>query len=124
MSTLGIIALVVFIVLALLAVGGAIAQRRRMAATEALFHARVEQANHDLAEAHAADNGWEPERVEAAARRAFAERHPGVEIASVSLVQVIDPPGTEDDKAVFRVEAGGEVHDMTLGRRGDDWIAE
>src|SRR3954451_2921513 len=103
-----------------MAVGGAIAIRRRRDATQGQFESRVDEANRDLAAAHAADNGWEPSRVEGAARAAFAEREPGVEVAALELVQVIDPPGTEDDKAVFRLEAGGRTHHLTLGRRGGE----
>ena len=124
MSTLEIVVIVVVVVLLLLAIGGAIANRRRRAATERQFHARVEEANHDLAAAHAADNGWEPARVEAAARAAFAEQRPGVEASAIELIQVLDRPGTDDDKAVFRVEAPGAEHHVTLGRRSGEWVFE
>ena len=125
MSTLGIVVLVLVVILVLLAVGGAIANKRRRQATAGQFHARVDEVNQDLAAAHAADNGWEPARVEGAARAAFASRHPGQEVSDLALVQVIDPPGTDDDKAVFRLEAaGGRVHHLTLGRRGGEWQLE
>jgi hypothetical protein len=122
-NTLEIVVIAIVAVLALLALGGAIAQRRRMHATEAQFRARVEQANHDLAQAHAADNGWAPERVEAAARAAFAERAPGQEITQIALVQVIDKPGIEEDEAIFHVETAAGAQRITLGRAGDDWVA-
>jgi len=118
-----IIVLVVLVVLALLALGGFIANRRRMERTEAQFRARVEQANQDLAEAHAADNGWEPGRVEAAARRVFSERAPGQEITDIALIQVIDKPGIEEDEAVFHVSTAAGTETIRLGRRGDDWVA-
>ncbi len=125
MSTLGIVVLVLVVLLVLLAIGGAIANKRRRQATEGQFHARVDEVNQDLAAAHAADNGWEPSRVEGAARAAFAQERPGEEVADLALVQVIDPPGTDDDKAVFRLEAaGGRVHHLTLGRRGGEWHLE
>jgi hypothetical protein len=124
-NTAEIVVLAIVAVLVLLAVGGAIANRRRREATARQFRARVDAANQDLAAAHAADNGWEPSRVEGAARAAFAQREPGVEVAGLTLVQVIDPPGTEEDKAVFRLEAaGGRVHHLTLGRRGGEWALE
>ena len=123
MDTLEIVIIAVVVVLILLALGGAVAQRRRMAATEAQFRTQVEQANHDLAAAHAADNGWEPSRVEAAARRAFAERAPGEEITQIALVQVVDKPGIEEDEAVFHVETAQGAQTITLGRRGEDWVA-
>jgi hypothetical protein len=122
-NTLEIVVIVVLALLVLLAVGGAIAQRRRLAATEAQFHAKVEQANHDLAAAHAEDNGWHPERVEAAARSAFAQRSPGQEITQIALVQVIDRPGTDEDEAVFHVETADGAHTITLGRQGEEWVA-
>jgi len=123
-STLGIVAVILLVVLLLLAIGGFIVNRRRGVASAPQFHASVDEANNDLAAAHAVDNGWEPSRVEAAARRAFAERRPGEEITGLALVQVIDPPGTDDDKAVFRVEARDNAHHLTLGRRGGEWILE
>ncbi len=103
--------------------GGAIAQRRRLAATEAEFRARIEQADQDLAAAHAQDKGWERERLEAAARRVFSEQHPGHPIDELALVQVVDKPGTEADEAVFSVRGGGHEHRLVLGRSGDDWVA-
>ena len=124
MDTLEIVIIAVVVVLLLLALGGAVAGRRRREATEAAFRTRVEQANHDLAAAHAADNGWEPARVEAAARAAFASARPGVEPGGIELVQVIDPPGTDDDKAIFRVHAGSGAHRLTLGRRSGEWVLE
>ena len=102
--------------------GGAIANRRRRERGERDFRAQVEQANHDLAQARASDRGWEPERMEAAARQVFAARDPQAAIASIELVQVVDRPGTDDDEAVFRVQAGGDAHTVRLGRRGDEWI--
>jgi type II secretory pathway pseudopilin PulG len=121
-NTLEIVVLAIVLLLALLALGGAIAQRRRLAATEAQFRAMLEQANHDLAAAHAADNGWEPGGLEAAARQAFAEIAPGEEITQISLIQVVDKPGIEEDEAVFHIETREGSHRITLRRRGDDWV--
>jgi hypothetical protein len=104
-------------------VGGAIAQRRRLAATETAFHQRIEQADRDLAAAHAQDKGWDRERLEAAARRVFAEQHPGHGIDELALTQVVDKPGVEADEAVFTVRGGGHEHRVVLGRHGDDWTA-
>src|SRR5215212_2112242 len=100
MTTLEIIVIAVVAFFGLLALGGAIAGRRRREATEPRFQEHIAQANRDLAAAHAADRGWEPARIEAAARAVFAQQHPGAEIADLALVQVIDPPGTDDDRAV------------------------
>ncbi len=122
MRTLEIVITAVLVVLVLLAVLGFVAQRRRLRATTAQFNARVEQANRDLAAAHAQDNGWEPSRVEAAAREVFTTRHPGEEITAIGLVQVIDPPGTDDDQAIFEVHTSRGTERITLGRRGETWV--
>lgn len=125
MSTAGIIVLAVLGFLLLLAIGGAFMVRRRTEAGADAFTAEIERANRDLASAHAADNGWEPTRVTEAARTAFAGEHPGVAVTTIELVQVVDPPGTDDDKAIFRVQtvSDGE-HRLTLGRHGDHWHLE
>ena len=122
MSTLEIVIIVVLVLLALLALLGSVAQRRRLRANEAVFHERVEKANHDLAEAHAQDNGWEPARVEAAAREVFATQYPGEEIVEIGLIQVIDLPGTDDDQAVFEIHTPAGPRRITLGRRGETWL--
>ncbi len=120
MPTWLIIVLVVLVVLALLAVGGFFARRRQLARTTETFHRRLEQANRDLADAHAADRGWDPAVVETTARRVYAEQR-GREPASLELWQVIDRPGTDEDKAVFRADDGTL---LTLGRRGGEWVFE
>ena len=121
MDTLEIIVIVVVVVFALLALGGGAMLRRRQDAGAAAFTAEIERANRDLAEAHASDNGWEPARVTEAARAAFAQERPGATLTSIELVQVIDPPGTDDDKAVFLVESADGEQRLTLGRHGDHW---
>ena len=40
------------------------------------------------------------------------------------LVEVVDRPGTAQDRAVFRAEHSGDAHHVTLGRHGDEWIRE
>ena len=110
---------IVLLVLLVLAVGGAIAARRRLAATSDRFDADLKRVNRDLAAARAEDRGWEWSTLEEAARRLYvAER--GSEPGSLELVQVVDRPGTEDDHAVFRV--GRER--LTLGRRDGEWVLE
>src|SRR5215208_7038870 len=56
--------------------------------TEAQFRARLEQANHDLAEAAAADRGWDRATLESAARRGYADQR-GAEPAELLLVEVV-----------------------------------
>ena len=124
MDTVEIVVLAVIVVFALLALGGALANRRRRQAGAPAFAAEVERANRDLAAAHAADNGWEPARVSEAARGAFNQQRPNALVADIELVQVIDPPGTDEDKAVFRVTADAGEERLTLGRRAGAWVFE
>jgi hypothetical protein len=91
--------------------------------TESEFRARLERANHDLAQAAAADRGWDRATLESAARRIFAEQK-GSDATELLLVEVLDRPGTDQDQAVFRVGAEGSHHFLTLGRRADDWVLE
>jgi len=123
-DTLEIVIVAVVVVVSLLALLGYLGVQRRRRATEGRFNHDLEQVNRDLAAAHAADRGWDPVTVEATARQAFADRFPGVEPAAVNLVQVIDRPGTDDDKAIFHVQANGDEHQITLGRRSGQWVPE
>jgi hypothetical protein len=114
--------IVVLAVFALLAIGGAIARRAQLARTRPAFESSLERANHDLAEAAAKDRGWNREVMEAAARSAFASQH-GAEPQTVTLVEVLDRPGTDEDEAVYRAAHGDHEHDIVLTRRGDEWGA-
>ena len=116
MSALAIILIVVLVLVVALAVGGYVANARRREAEAGSLHAQARAADHQLAQAHAEDKGWERSGLESAARRAYAERH-GAEPTRLTLVQVVDRPGTEEDEAVF--DADGQR--LVLGRRGGDW---
>lgn len=119
-----LIALAVLLALiVVLAVAGALAQRRRLEATRPQFEAELARADHDLAEAYATDKGWDRSLLEQAVRSAFAERQ-GTEPDRIDLVEVLDRPGIDEDQAVFRVESGGRPHRLTLGRRGGEWALE
>ena len=118
------IVLIVLAVLLILAVGGAIARKRQLEATEPRFQDHLQQVNLDLAAARAEDRGWDPDRLEAAARAAFTTAHPGTTVERVELFQVEDQPGTDQDKAVYRVTGGGAEALVRLGRRGDEWVPE
>jgi hypothetical protein len=115
--------IIVIVVLLVLIVGGMIARSMLQKRTEGEFRARVERANHDLAEAAAADRGWDRATLESAAQRIFSEQK-GAEATELLLVEVIDRPGTDQDQAVFRVGAEGGHHFLTLGRREGDWVLE
>ena len=113
--------IIVLVVLAILAIGGIIARAMSAKRTEAGFRRKLEQANHDLAEAAAADRGWDRETLEGAARRVYAEQR-GAEPSELLLVEVLDRPGTEEDFAVFHVEGEGRRETLTLGRRDGEWV--
>jgi hypothetical protein len=117
------ILLIVLAVVGVLATLGYVYNRRRARANEPHFVEQLEIANRDLAQAHAADKGWEPERLHEAARSAFTQQRAGA-VKSLELIQVIDPPGKEDDKAVFMVGTDNGIFKLTMGRRDDDWIFE
>jgi hypothetical protein len=101
-------------------VGGWIAAGRYRKASQGRFELDLQRVNRELAEAHAQDRGWERGTLEASARQAYAAQHDGAEPAELELVQVIDKPGTDEDKAVFR--CGSER--LTLGRRDGEWVLE
>ena len=111
------------IVLIVLVIGGMIARAMLQRRTEAQFKARLSQANHDLAEAAAADRGWDRETLEGAARRIHAEQR-GAEPSELLLVEVLDRPGTDEDLAVFHVQSEGRRGSLTLGRSGGEWVFE
>ena len=116
--------IIVLVVLVLLAIGGYFATRRRLARTRPAFENRLAQVNRDLASALAEDRGWQPERLEAAARAAWAEQRPGEEPEAVTIHEVLDRPGKQEDKAIYLVRAGGRDHLLTLGRSDDEWRFE
>jgi hypothetical protein len=116
--------IIVLILLVVLAVGGALARRRQLAASEDRFRAELTQADHDLAAARAEDRGWDRERLERLALDAFGERNPGATCDEVALVQVVDRPGTDEDKAIFELTAQGRSHRVVLGRERGEWVAE
>ena len=118
MSALAIVLIVFGILVLLLFVGGYIANARRREAERAALHARAREADRHLAEAHAQDKGWERAAVESAARTAYVELH-GREPERLTLVQVLDRPGIDEDVAVF--DADGD--ELTIGRHGGEWGA-
>ena len=94
---MGTVLIIVIVVLLLLAAAGAYAQRRRLAATEEQWHLTVQRADHDLAAAVAGDRGWEYERLEAAARQAFASANPGAPGSTSSRVASLSPAAPAGD---------------------------
>ena len=115
--------IIILAVLLVLAVGGAFARRRQLAATQGRFDANLLEVNRDLAAAHAEDRGWERSALEDAARQAYATERDGADPGELELMQVIDRPGTDEDKAVFRCGPDGRER-LTLGRRDGQWALE
>ena len=114
---LTIVIVVVVLLIAVLAIGGYVAQGRRNAAEDAALRERAQLADQHLARAHAEDKGWERSTLEAAARAAYAERHPGRAPDQLMLIQVVDRPGTDEDEAVFHADGDR----LVLGRRDGEW---
>jgi len=123
-STLDVIIVGAVVLLVALAIGGMVANARRRRAGEAGFDASLDEVNRQLAAAHAQDKGWEPSALNAAARRAFAEQRVADDIREEALVAVVDRPGTDEDRAVFRFVTDSGTFLLTLGRKGGDWAAE
>jgi hypothetical protein len=121
-SVLAIIIVVLAVLIVVLFAGGLIANARHRRVLEARLQREIAAANEALADARAADRGWDLATMEAAAREAFASKHPGAEPTAVHLVQVVDRPGTDQDVAVFRIEGAGREERITLGRRDGRWV--
>jgi hypothetical protein len=114
--------IIVIVVFALLIVGGIVARTRQLARNRPAFERSLAQVERDLVAAAAADRGWDRELLEAAARRIGAEQL-GSEPDELTLVEVLDRPGTDEDEAVFDVRAAGARHRLVLGRRDGEWVA-
>jgi hypothetical protein len=113
-----IIVLVLFVVLI---GGGMFARNRQLARSRPAFERALAQVDRDLAAAAATDRGWDRSLLEAAARRISAEQL-GSEPEELTLVEVIDRPGTDEDQAVFDVTVAGIHHRVVLGRLDGDWV--
>jgi hypothetical protein len=121
-SALAILIIVFVILVIVLIVGGLIANARHTRAEDPELRAALREADQALALAQAEDRGWHRPTLEAAARDAFAERS-HADVRELMLVQVLDRPGTEEDRAVFRVITDAGSEDIELLRHGDRWIA-
>jgi hypothetical protein len=118
-----IVLLVIVALIALLFVGGYVANARRNAARERRLHERTAAADRALADARASDRGWDRPLLEQAVRDALRQRRPGAEIQQMELVQVVDKPGTDSDSAVFHLVTTSGEEQLELVRRGGAWSA-
>jgi hypothetical protein len=115
-SVLAIVLIVFTLLVVLLFAGGYVANARRRQAEHAALLARAREADRHIADAHAQDKGWERVVLEEAAREAYIARH-GNAPERLTLVQVVDRPGVDEDEAVF--DADGT--ELVMGRRGGEW---
>ena len=114
--------IIVLVVLAVLIGGGIIARNRQLASTRPAFERALAQVEHDLVAAAASDRGWDRSVLEAAARRIVSDRF-GAEPSELTLVEVIDKPGTDQDQAVFDARVGDARERVVLGRSAGEWFA-
>src|ERR1043165_9225181 len=105
--------LIVLILFAVLVGGGIIARNRQLSRTRPAFERALAQVEQDLAAAAATDRGWDRPLLEAAARQLVAERF-GADPEHLTLVEVIDKPGTDQDQAVFTAHVGGKPERVVL----------
>lgn len=123
MSALAIVLIVLALLVLALVLGGYVAVARRTDARDEQLLEQLKRAERALAQAHAADKGWDRATLEAAARAAAAKRFSASNVKALRLVQVIDRPGTDADQAVFLVDTDDGEHSLTLGRSGGVWGA-
>lgn len=125
MSTLAIVLIVIGVVVAIFIVLGFLGARARDRRQAGTWAQHVAEADSALEQARAADRGWDPVVMEAAARSALDEARPGWSYEDLHLVLVDDRPGTDEDCAHYMaVGDGGEEARVVLARQGDHWSAE
>lgn len=123
-SPVAIVLIVAAVLLVLLFLGGLVGARRRAEANEPALRERVAAADQALEAARAADRGWDPIRLEEAAREALQRERPDFRYDKLHLVLVDDRPGTDEDRAEMAAVGGGGVVKVVVTRRGDAWAAE
>ncbi len=118
-----IVLLVLVVLVALLFVGGYAGNARARAAGERRLTRRIEEADRALAQAHSDDRGWDADALRAAAQVALEARRPGVRPDRLELVQVVDRPGVDEDRAVFHAVTEHGAERIELVRTGGSWRA-
>jgi hypothetical protein len=113
--------ILVLAVFGVLVAGGIVARNRQLSRSRPAFERALARVEQDFAAAAANDRGWDRSVLEDAARRVAAERY-GSDPEQLTLVEVIDKPGTDQDQAVFSAHVGGRPERVVLGRREGDWV--
>lgn len=123
MNAFEIVLIVLAAVLVLFIGGGMFVAARRAKQADEALRAKIADADHALAAAHAGDNGWDADHMESAARAIWRSGDGEDEaIAEAHLIQVVDRPGTDADEAVYKlVGTGGTERDVRIRRTGDAW---
>jgi hypothetical protein len=80
---------------------------------------RIAEADRGLAAARADDRGWDRALLEQAAREALESL--GTRVTGLELIRVVDRPGTDEDRALFRATTADGFQEIELARRGDAW---
>jgi Flp pilus assembly protein TadB len=125
MSTLAIVLIVAGVIVVIALILGFLGIRARDRGQAGHWEERVRAADAALAQAAAADRGWQRETMEQAARAALTEMRPDWSPRDLFLVLVDDRPGIDEDRAHFvAVSEGGDEARVVLARQGDLWVAE
>ncbi len=124
MSVLAIVVIVVVALLVILFAGGLVAARRDAREGEDELLARVAAADRALEAARAADRGWDPALLEAAARVALERDHPDFRYDKLQIVLVDDRPGTDHDRAELAAVGQTGMLRIAVVRHGEQWLAE
>ena len=124
MSTLATVILVLAVLLILFLVGGLLGARRRDIELAPTYRQHLQEADHALEQARAADRGWDRESMEAVVRSALAEAHPGMRFDRLDLILVDDQPGVHEDRAHFEAHAGSGPVRVVLSRGEAGWSAD
>jgi len=123
-STLAIVILVLAALLILFLVGGLLGARRRDEERAPVYQQHLQEADHALEQARAADRGWDREMMEEVVRSALADAHPGTTFDRLDLVLVDDQPGVHRDRAHFEARVGDRPVRVILSRGDAGWSAD